>query len=158
MKLYTSGAIAAILSLSERRIRQLRDSGIITETKPGLYKLEPTVRDYVKYIKDGSGGAEYNTERALFIKAKRQNAELDLKVKDGTLHESEEIETVMKAMLINFKSRLMSIPSKMSPILATKTDNKEIFTLLKGEVDEALAELSDFDTAFAVKNSDVEKD
>ena len=43
MTLYTSKVIAQWLCLTERRVRQLRDEGVIVEARPGLYELQPTV-------------------------------------------------------------------------------------------------------------------
>jgi len=40
MKLYTSVAIARYLDMTERNVRTLRDKGILTEYKPGLYDLQ----------------------------------------------------------------------------------------------------------------------
>lgn len=42
----------------------------------------------------------------------------------------------------------MAIPAKLSPTLTKKTEEVEIFKLLKAAVDEALEELADYDTAF----------
>ena len=44
MRLYTSKVIADWLGLTERRVRQLRDEGIIEEQAPGLYDLRATTR------------------------------------------------------------------------------------------------------------------
>lgn len=49
MTLYTSKVIAQWLCLTERRVRQLRDEGVIVEARPGLYELQPTVARYIKY-------------------------------------------------------------------------------------------------------------
>ena len=51
-------------------------------------------------------------------------------------------------MLTNFKARLMVIPSKLAPILSKKSKKADVFTILKTNIDEALNELADFDTAF----------
>ena len=40
---------------------------------------------------------------------------------------ADDIEVVMTDMLVNFKSRLMAIPSKLAPVLCKKTDKAEIF-------------------------------
>lgn len=58
---------------------------------------------------------------------------------------------------INFKSRLMAIPSKLAPVLCKKTDKAEIFALLKDHIDEALMELSDFKTTFGERVKEDEK-
>ncbi len=162
MKLYDVKAIARFLNLTERRVRQLRDTGVIQEYKgmPGLYNLLETNHKYIDYLRNRNPESEenidYNTERAKLIMAKRKSEEFDLELKEGNLHTSEDIKSVMSDMLINFKSRLMAIPSKLSPILSKKTDKAEIHRILKDSVDEALNELADFDKAF--KNGEGENE
>lgn len=80
-----------------------------------------------------------------------------MQLKERTLHSAEDIEAVMTDMLVNFKSRLMAIPSKMAPVLCKKTDKAEIFALLKEHIDEALMELSDFKSTFGERVTDNEK-
>ena len=63
----------------------------------------------------------------------------------------------MSDMPVNFKSRLMAIPSKLAPVLCKKTDKAEIFALLKDHIDEALMELSDFKTTFGERVKEDEK-
>ena len=99
-----------------------------------------------------------NTERAKLVRAKRKNEEYELQLKENKLHAAEDIEAVMTDMLVNFKSRLMAIPSKLAPVLCKKTDKAEIFALLKDHIDEALMELSDFKTAFGERAKDEESD
>ena len=151
MKLHTVKVVARTLDLSERRVRQLRDEGVIKEEMPGLYNLMKTNHDYINFLRGNTsvdGNLNYNEERAKLVRAKRQNEELDLKIKQNTLHETEDIEAVMGEMLTNFKVRLLGIPSKLSPILATKKSKSDIYKILKDAVEEALNELSDFNTAF----------
>jgi hypothetical protein len=150
-------AVARVLDLSERRVRQLRDEGVIEEYKgkAGLYELIPTVHKYISFLRsgkpDGEGGVNYHTERALFMKAKRQDVEFDLKLKEGDLHKSEDVEAVMAGMLVNFKSRLAALPAKLAAVLSKKTNKAEIQKILKAACDEALNELADFNSAFEVK-------
>ena len=154
LKLYDVKAIARLLDLSERRVRQLKDQNIIQEYKgmPGLYELVSTIHAYVNYLRrrnpESAENIDYNTERAKFMKAKRRDVELDVGIKEGDLHASADIEAVMTSMLTNFKSRLMAIPAKLSAVLSKKTDRAEIHRILKGSVDEALSELADFDNTF----------
>jgi hypothetical protein len=142
------------LDLTERRVRQLKDQNIINEYAgiPGRYELFPTVRAYINYLRrrnpEGAENIDYGTERAKLLRAKRLNEEYDLKVKEGGLHASADIEKVLTGMLINFKSRLMAIPSKISPLLSKKTDKAEIHRIIKESIDEALNELADFDSMF----------
>lgn len=55
MTLYTSKIIAQWLGVTERRVRQLRDEGILEEKRPGLYDLQATVLRYINYQRKGSG-------------------------------------------------------------------------------------------------------
>ena len=162
MKLYDVKAIARILDISERRVRQLKAENIIQEYKgmSGLYELVPTIHKYINYLRkrnpESGENIDYNAERAKLVKAKRLNEEYDLRVKEGDLHTSADIESVMTDMLINFKSRLMAIPAKLSPALSRKTDKAEISKILKSAVDEALNELSDFNRIFGNGGNDGE--
>jgi len=160
--LYDVKAIARILDISERRVRQLKAENIIQEYKrmAGMYDLIPTIHNYINYLRkrnpESAENIDYNTERAKLVKAKRLNEEYDLRVKEGDLHTSADIENVMTDMLINFKSRLMAIPAKLSPALSKKSDKAEISKILKDAVDEALNELSDFDRTFVNGGNDNE--
>ena len=78
-------------------------------------------------------------------------------MKENQLHAAEDIEAVMTDMLVNFKSRLMAIPSKLAPVLCKKTDKAEIFALLKAHIDEALMELSYFKARFWERVKEDEK-
>lgn len=161
MKLYDAKAVARFLDVSERRVRQLRDEKVIAEFRPGLYDLIDTNHRYINYLRKRNPESEevidYNTERAKLVRAKRKNEEYELQLRERTLHASEDIETVMTDMLMNFKARMMAIPAKLAPTLCKKTDRAEIFKLLKEHIDEALLELSDFKTTFGEGAKDDEE-
>lgn len=159
MKLYNTRAVARFLDITERRVRQLRDEKVIEEYHIGLYDLIETNHKYINYLRkhnpESKEHIDYQTERAKLVQAKRKNEEFDLLLKENQLHSSEDIEQIMTNMLINFRTRLMSIPSKLSPILCKKTNRVDIFIILKQSIDEALNELSDFKTTFS-KTEEVE--
>ncbi|MBQ0067545.1 MAG: hypothetical protein KBS60_05145, partial [Phascolarctobacterium sp.] len=152
LKVYTVAAVAKWLDLSERRVRQLRDQKIISEVRPGMFDLKTVTQQYINYLRRDSSDEEstidYNAERAKLVRAKRESQELELQVRKNELHTTEDIEQVLTDTLIKFKTRLMAIPAKQSPILAKKKDQAEIFKLLKASIDEALEELADFQTMF----------
>ena len=114
MRLYTSKVIADWLGLTERRVRQLRDEGIIEEQAPGLYDLRATTRRYISYLRSGS----LADERAGLTRAKREAAEMENALRRGELHRTEEIESGIKTMLLNIRGRFLSLPAKLSPALA----------------------------------------
>lgn len=160
MKLYTVKAIASWLDMTERNVRQLVQKKAITEYRPGLFRLKETIHAYINFLRNKNPEHEenldYTTERAKMVRTKREAAELELALRKNELHQSEDIELIMTDMLLRFRTKLMSIPAKQSPILAEKTDQKAIFKILKTAIDEALDELADFDTAFGESEDEEE--
>lgn len=151
MKLYTAAAVARWLDISERRVRQLRDQKVLVEVRPGLYSLKDCTHRYIEFLRrDGTEDAtvDYNQERAKLVRAKREKQELELQLQRREALAAEEVERVMTDMLLRFRQKIRSIPVKLSPALATETDQTEIFVLLKRATDEALEELADFDSTF----------
>ena len=148
MKLYTAAVVAQWLDISDRRVRQLRQKGVLEEARPGLYNLKDCVHRYIEYLKkDGSAeeAVDYNTERAKLARAKREREELDLQLKRREVLQAADVEKVMVEMLLRFRQKIRNIPVKQSPALAVETDQMEIFLALKRATDEALEELADFD-------------
>lgn len=130
-------------------MRQLRDEGIIAEARPGLYELVPTMQRYIRFL-NSSSKADLNDERARLTRAKRETADLENRRRKGELHETAEVEKAVKALCFNFRTRLLTLPAKLSPELAAKGgDQAGIFDVLKQGVEDTLEELCQFDFAFA---------
>lgn len=154
MTLYTSKVVAQWLCLTERRVRQLRDEGVIVEARPGLYELQPTVARYITYI-GGAGKETLTNERMKLTRAKREAAELENELRKGEVHRTEDIERGIKSMFLNIRSRFLALPAKLSPTLATMGGNQiGIFDELKQAIDEILEEMSDYRVAFAVQDGE----
>lgn len=154
MTLYTSKVVAKWLCLTERRVRQLRDEGVIVEARPGLYELQPTVARYITYI-GGAGKETLTNERMKLTRAKREAAELENELRKGEVHRTEDIERGIKSMFLNIRSRFLALPAKLSPTLATMGGNQTgIFDELKQAIDEILEEMSDYRVAFAVQDGE----
>lgn len=148
MTLYTSKIVAQWLCMTERRVRQLRDEGVIVEARPGLYELQPTVARYITYI-GGAGKETLTNERTKLTRAKREAAELENELRRGDIHRTEDIERGIKTMILNIRGRFLALPAKLSPTLATLGDQTAIFDELKKAIEEILEEMSDYRAAFA---------
>lgn len=159
MKLYTEKVIADWLAVTERRVRQLRDEGVIVERKPGLYELKSSVVRYISYLRKGNGNTNLADERALLTRAKREAADMENELRRGNLHSSEDIERGLKTMCLNIRTKFLTLPAKLSPRLSQMGgDQAGIFDELKQAVDEALDELSDYQTALALERVDEEEE
>lgn len=157
MKLYTSKAVAAWLGLTDRRVRQLRDEGVLPEAQPGLWELRGTVTRYITYLRKGSN--DLNDERAKLTAEKRKAAERENRIQDGMVHKTEDIERAVAALCLNIRGRIRSIPAKLAPQLATMGGRRdEIFDVMRQTLDEALEELSDPRVALAKAGAEDEDD
>lgn len=142
MKLYTSKAVSEWLGLTERRIRQLRDEGVISEERPGLYDLKPTVLRYINYLR-GVGAVSLQTEKTLLTAEKRKAAEMDNEQRRGEMHTTEDVKRGLKTVCLNIRGRLLVLPAKLSAKIATMNGKQsEIFDLLKDEIESSLEDLS----------------
>lgn len=155
MKLYTSNAVAEWLAVTPRRVRQLRDEGVLVEKVPGLYELKSSVVRYISYLRKGS----LNDERAMLTKAKREAADMENDVRRGNLCRTEEVEKGLSTLCLNMRGRFSSLPAKLSGELSQMGGNQAgIHDKLKAAIDETLEELSHFNVAFAIRGGDDEDD
>lgn len=152
MKLYDKNAVAKFLDMTPKNVQRLTEKGILQTRQGGLYSLVEANHAYIKYLREknpeNEKNIDLNEERAKLTKAKRLNEELDLAVKRGELHRAEDVEKIMSATLINFKSRLSAIPAEEADKLAQMSDRAKIFVYLNGKIKEALTELSNFEEVF----------
>ena len=158
MKLYTTKIVAQYLDLSERRVRQLRDEGVLEEKAPGLYDLRSSVRRYINYLRGDEGGkADLNEERAKLTKEKRIAAETENKVRNGELYRKSDITVGMTTVVMNLRSRLLALPNKLAANIA-KLDGDEgkIMDLLQSSLYEIMEEFSNYQVALQPPKDDEE--
>lgn len=151
MALYTAKALGDALGLSVKEISSLVSAGVISYDKGTLFQPEKAARAIIQHYRSGKAREEivdYSTERAKLMRAKRLGEEYELRRREGSLHEAEDVESVVTNMLLNFRARIMAIPAKLAPSLAKESSSTTIFKMLKSAMDDALNELSDYDTLF----------
>ena len=151
-------AIARMFNLTERRVRQLVEEGVIPRVGHGRFNLIETVSKYITFLKVSSEGLDsndvaesYEYEKWLHEKAKREKAEIDLAHLRNEMHRSEDVEKVLNHMVMAFRSKILSLPTKAASILINKSDPKLIEALLERDVHEALKELAEYDPAMFVE-------
>lgn len=160
MKLYTSAAVARTLGLDEKEVKALTKAGVIKKgyTARGLYIIEDTAREIIANYKKPEHEREnvdYNAERAKMVRAKRMNAEYDLRLREKELVEAREIKMVLDKIVSIFRARLLSIPARIAPQMAETRSSAEAADILKTVIREALEELADVNN---VLNAEEEQD
>lgn len=147
-KVYKRAIISETLCISEKRVKQLTEQGVLKEEINGHYSLMDSVQNYIKYlqnqISDRNYTSDYNTEKAMLTKAKREKEEAELLLLKGDLHKSEDIEFVLGNMLIAFKAKLLTLPHKAVSQITEHSSKNDIIEILTNEVLATLTELSEY--------------
>lgn len=147
--------LAAILGITDRRIRQLKnefglfEKGLSSDRKTKNYCLEKCVPEYINYKleAEAQGGTSYNKEKeqAEHEQIKKKISILKLRKLKRELHEADDVEEFLTEMLVNFKNRLLSVPQKVAPLIVSEDDINVIIDTLEREVFASLEELSEYD-------------
>lgn len=146
---YPVGTIAKLFMLTERRVQQLVQMGIIPKNEHGRYELVPVVQGYVRYLQERSLGRtgapeDYHQEKARLVKLQADKAQLEVDELSGDLVRADEVAKEWEEMLGDMKGRLLGLPSKAAPIVAPQTHPGEVLAVLKDLVNEALQELYEY--------------
>ena len=139
--------LSGILGVSQRRIRQLIEEGVLTKAEM-RYDISECVQRYIEFkinteIERKTPG-DYDKERAEHERAKKEITKLKLRKMRRELHEAADVEGVVGDMLIRFRSKLLAMPPKLAPQLIGVTEANEMMSRLKQDVLEALDELSEY--------------
>ncbi|BBF41992.1 hypothetical protein lbkm_0674 [Lachnospiraceae bacterium KM106-2] len=146
--------LSKMIGVTERRIRQLAEEGILVKASQGRYKLNDSIHGYILTLKIANESKSFSNdlddeldldkEKALHERVKRHMAELKYALMKGDVHKSEDVEDVMNNMLSNFKSRCLSLPSKLTPLLLDRSDKAYVLKLLTDNIMQLLNELSEY--------------
>ena len=145
--------IARLLMLSERRVQQLVKEGVIPQAETRRYNLEESVQAYIQYIQGKNIGKslvgeddriDFHVEKARLTKTQADKAEFELRQMAGELVLADDVIKVWEIAVTDCKSRLLSVPSKAAPIVATETNAGACQKIIDELVREALLELGQY--------------
>ena len=141
------GVIARLLDLSERRVQQLSREGVIPKAERGQYDLIGSVRGYVRYLRDQAlkaqaGAPDYAAERARFIRARADLAEMEAEEKRRSLIAAEEIEAAWIAVLALLRTRLLALPDRLAPQAFEQSTVGDTRNLIRTAIREVLDDLA----------------
>jgi len=143
---YPVKTIAKLLDLTERRVQQLAREGVIPKAESGRYDLVQAVRGYVKYLRDRAVGevstADVFTEKARLTKLTADKLEIEIAERTGQLVDAAAVRKEAFTAGRQVRDRLMKIPDKLSPELATMDDAHAIRVRLAAEFREVLEGLA----------------
>lgn len=140
--------IARLLDLSERRVQQLSREGVVPKAKRGQYDLIGSVRGYVRYLRDQAqkaqaGAPDYAAERARFIRARADLAEMEAEEKRHALIAAEQIEAAWIAVLALLRTRMLALPDRLAPLAFDQPTVGDTRTLIRTAIREVLDDLAE---------------
>jgi phage terminase Nu1 subunit (DNA packaging protein) len=141
------GVISRLLDLSERRVQQLSREGVIPKAERGQYDLIGSVRGYVRYLRDQAlkaqaGAPDYAAERARFIRARADLAEMEAEEKRRALIAAEQIEAAWIAVLALLRTRLLALPDRLAPQAFEQSTVGDTRNLIRAAIREVLDDLA----------------
>ena len=135
--------IAKVLGLTQQRISQLLDEGILVrDEESGQPRLHDSLKSYYLSKNAAGSGVNFWTEKALLERAKRELAELKLAQRKGELYEAEVVEQVLTEIFTDCRNKLLGVGHKLAKRLEGRTA-AQICDIIDDEINECLKELSE---------------
>lgn len=98
------------------------------------------------------------SEKDKLTKVKREAAEMENRVRKAELMEVGDVEKAYSTVMMNFRSRILALPQKLAPAVASmEGDQQQIQDLIQAELEEALETLSYVEEAVAESEAETDE-
>lgn len=156
--LQSSEIIAKLFDLDVRRVQQLAKEGTLpaASTRPYKFDLLPTVKAYIKHLREKANGKEQKNADTVQAEADKLRAEADLKQSkakiaemqlkelEGKMHRSDDVEAVTNDLVYTVRSMIMALPGRLAmDVVQTKTA-AEASAIIRAECYKILNELAGY--------------
>lgn len=150
--------IAKLFDLDVRRVQQLAKEGILPAASQRPYKFDllPTVKAYIRYLRDRANGKEAKTADTVKAEADKLRAEADLKQSkakiaelqlkelEGKMHRSEDVEALTNDLVYTARSMIMALPGRLAMDVVQAGSANEASALIRTECYKILDELAGY--------------
>lgn len=156
--LQSTDIIAKLFDLDVRRVQQLAMEGILPAASQRPYKFDllPTVKAYIRYLRDRANGKEAKTADTVKAEADKLRAEADLKQSkakiaelqlkelEGKMHRSEDVEALTNDLVYTARSMIMALPGRLAMDVVQAGSANEASALIRTECYKILDELAGY--------------
>lgn len=156
--LQNTDIIAKLFDLDVRRVQQLAKEGILPAASQRPYKFDllPTVKAYIRYLRDRANGKEAKTADTVKAEADKLRAEADLKQSkakiaelqlkelEGKMHRSEDVEALTNDLVYTARSMIMALPGRLAMDVVQAGSANEASALIRTECYKILDELAGY--------------
>lgn len=156
--LQSSEIIAKLFDLDVRRVQQLAKDGTLpaASTRPYKFDLLPTVKAYIKHLRDRANGREKSADtvqvemdklraEADMKRSKADMAAMQLKELEGKMHRSEDVEAVTNDLVYTVRSMIMALPGRLAMDVVQVASANEASALIRAECHKILNELANYE-------------
>jgi len=134
--------IAAVIGVTPRHIGNLIKEGMPTVGR-GKYDLAACVQWYIDYrVRLASPATKFDNARLRKMVADAKKREIEVKKLEGDLIPADKVAEAWTTILGAVRAKLLSIPTKMAPLVLAADDLAEAQEIIKGQIYEVLNELS----------------
>lgn len=156
--LQSTEIMAKLFELDPRRVQQLAKEGILPAASQRPYKFDllPTVKAYIRYLRDRANGKEAKTADTVKAEADKLRAEADLKQSkakiaelqlkelEGKMHRSEDVEAMTNDLVYTARSMIMALPGRLAMDVVQAGSANEASALIRTECYKILNELAGY--------------
>lgn len=156
--LQSTDIIAKLFELDVRRVQQLAKEGILPAASQRPYKFDllPTVKAYIRYLRDRANGKEAKTADTVKAEADKLRAEADLKQSkakiaelqlkelEGKMHRSEDVEALTNDLVYTARSMITALPGRLAMDVVQAGSANEASALIRTECYKILDELAGY--------------
>lgn len=156
--LQSTAIIAKLFDLDERRVQQLAKSGVLpaASLRPYKFDLLPTVKAYIKHLRERANGKEAKTADTAQAEADKLRAEADLKQSkakiaemqlkelEGKMHRSEDVEAMTTDLVYTVRGMIMALPGRLAMDVSQAASAAEASALIRAECHKILSELANY--------------
>lgn len=156
--LQSTEIMAKLFELDPRRVQQLAKEGVLPAASQRPYKFDllPTVKAYIRYLRDRANGKEAKTADTVKAEADKLRAEADLKQSkakiaelqlkelEGKMHRSEDVEAMTNDLVYTARSMIMALPGRLAMDVVQAGGANEASALIRAECYKILNELAGY--------------
>ena len=156
--LQSTEIMAKLFELDPRRVQQLAKEGVLPAASQRPYKFDllPTVKAYIRYLRDRANGKEAKTADTVKAEADKLRAEADLKQSkakiaelqlkelEGKMHRSEDVEAITNDLVYTARSMIMALPGRLAMDVVQAGSANEASALIRAECYKILNELAGY--------------
>src|SRR5687768_13307522 len=126
---YPAATLAKLFGLSERRIHQLGQEGILVKAGRGVYELLGSIRGYVSHLqqrleerRSEPVSSTLSEERKRLLRAQAERTEHELATLRGEWVPMQALQTLLEGIGSYWVAGLESLPSRLAPVLVGETE------------------------------------